>query len=71
MSQLFKNQIQSRSFFWPMHMQKTLKKLEFYKSKNFKNSEYLSKYGFYLPTSLNLSLKKIKYICNKVNKIIN
>ena len=54
-----------------MHMQKTLKKLEFYKSKNFKNSEYLSKYGFYLPTSLNLSLKKIKYICNKVNKIIN
>ena len=63
--------IGTRPFFWPMHMQKTLKKLEFYKSKNFKNSEYLSKYGFYLPTSLNLSLKKIKYICNKVNKIIN
>ena len=42
-----------------MHKQNVLRKYKFYKSKNFKNSEYISKYGFYLPSSLNLKKMKL------------
>ena len=54
--------IGTRPFFWPMHKQKVLKDLGLSKSKNFKNSEYLSKYGFYLPSGLTLKNKEIDYI---------
>ena len=62
--------IGTRPFFWPMHKQKMLKKFDFFKSKSFINSEYISKYGFYLPSSLSLSLKEIKFISKCVNEII-
>ena len=62
--------IGTRPFFWPMHKQKVLKDLGLSKSKNFKNSEYLSKYGFYLPSGLTLKNKEIDYICGVVNKIL-
>ena len=45
--------------------------MSFYNSKKFPNSDYLSKYGFYLPSSLTLTKKKIKYISNCVNEITN
>jgi len=61
--------IETRPFFWPMHKQKILKKYDFYNSNKFKNSEYISKYGFYLPSSLDLTVKEISYICKKVNEI--
>ncbi len=62
--------IGTRPFFWPMHKQKIFKKYKFNK-KNFKNSEYVSKYGLYLPTSLSLKNREIDYICREVNKIIS
>ena len=71
MNELKKKNIGTRPFFWPMHRQKMLKKMSFYNSKKFPNSDYLSKYGFYLPSSLTLTKKKIKYISNCVNEIIN
>ena len=61
--------IGTRPFFWPIHKQRTLKKYKFYNSKNFKNSEYISNYGFYLPTSLDLTNGEIEYICKCVNDI--
>jgi len=63
--------IETRPFFWPMHRQKILKKYNFYKSNNYKNSDYISKYGFYLPSSLDLKISEINYICKIMNKIFN
>ena len=67
---LNKKGIGTRPFFWPIHKQQTLKKYNFYNSNQFPNSEYISKYGFYLPSSLSLSVKKIRFICKCVNEII-
>ena len=68
---LAKLNIGSRPFFWPMNKQNVFKKYKLFKSKNYKNSQYLSKYGFYLPSSLNLKFAEIKYICKCLNKIIS
>ena len=38
--------------------------------KKYPNSEYLSKYGFYLPSGLNITNSQIKLICRKLNKLI-
>ena len=34
------------------------------------NSEFISKYGFYLPSGLSLKASEIEYICKKVNLIL-
>ena len=59
---LKKHGIETRPFFWPMHRQKILKNYSFYNSTNYKNSDFVSKYGFYLPSSLDLSISEINYI---------
>ena len=60
--------IQTRPFFYPMDKQTTLKK---YKTKEkYPNSQYISKYGFYLPSYFSLKKKDINYISNMVNHII-
>ncbi len=69
--ELIKYGIQTRPFFWPMHKQKILKnKYKISQNKNYKNSEYISKYGLYLPSSLNIKTSQIKFICDKVNLIL-
>ena len=70
MKKLNEKGIGTRPFFWPIHKQKTLKNYNFYNSKKYMNSEYICKYGFYLPSSLNLTINEIKYISNNVNKIL-
>ena len=70
MNKLRKVGIGTRPFFWPMHKQKILKKYKFAK-RNFYNSEFISNYGFYLPTSLTLKNSEIDYICRQVNKILS
>ena len=61
--------IATRPFFWPMHMQKILKKYNISKNTSFPNSNYICKYGLYLPSSLNLKTSEINFICSKINKI--
>ena len=70
MEKLKEKNIGTRPFFWPMHKQKMLRKESFYNSKKFPNSDYISNYGFYLPSSLTLTKSQIKYISNCVNEII-
>ena len=70
MMKLKKLGIGTRPFFWPMHKQKIFQKLKFYKSNKFPNSEYISKYGFYLPSSLTLQNNQVDYICKAVNNIL-
>jgi perosamine synthetase len=75
-SKLKKFGIETRAFFWPMHKQKILKKLgiKFKEkkggSKLFPNSEYLSKYGLYLPSGLGITRNEVKFVCEKIKQII-
>ena len=69
-SLLKKQGIGARPFFWPMHKQTILNKLRLIKSKNFPNSEFISKYGLYVPSSLSLKNSEIDYISKKINSII-
>ena len=39
--------------------------------KNYPNSEYLSKYGFYVPSGLETTSKDIDFVCQSIKKIIN
>ena len=71
MKMLIKYRIQTRPFFWPMHMQKVLKnKYKISNGDSYKNSEYISRYGLYLPSSLDIKSNQIKFICDKVNSIL-
>ena len=71
MKKLITYGIQTRPFFWPMHKQKIFKeKYKINTSGNYKNSEYISKYGLYLPSSLDIKSNQIKFICDKVNTIL-
>lgn len=62
--------IDSRSFFWPMHKQTVLKKIGVKFKNKFPNSEYLAKYGFYLPSGLGITKKQIRFICKNLNQIV-
>ena len=60
MKMLLKYGIQTRPFFWPMHKQKVFKeKYKINTSGKYKNSEYISKYGLYLPSSLDIKSNQI------------
>ena len=55
-----------------MHKQPILKKkISSNKNDKFPFSNILSKYGIYLPSSINLSYNKIRYISLIVNKLTN
>ncbi len=62
--------IQTRPFFWPMNKQTALIDLKLInKKQKYPNSNYLSKYGLYLPASLNITDKEINFVCDKINSI--
>ena len=63
--------IGTRPFFWPMHKQEIFLRRKIFKKQKFPNSEYLSKYGLYLPSSLKLKKKEIHYICKRLNEILH
>ena len=52
-----------------MNKQKAFKKYNIKFKGNFSNSEYLSKYGFYVPSGLNTSQNDINHVCRSINKI--
>ena len=70
MNKLKTEGIATRPFFWPMHRQKILKKYNISKNISFPNSNYICKYGLYLPSSLKLKTSEINSICLKINKIL-
>jgi len=67
---LIKFGIQTRPFFWPMNKQKALLDLGLFKNQKYPNSEFLSKYGLYLPSSLQITDKEIAFICSSINQIL-
>ncbi len=54
-----------------MNKQKIIKRYNIKLNGNFKNSEMISKYGFYLPSGLGTTTKEIKFICDKLNSVFS
>ena len=70
MKKLMERKIQTRTFFYPMHKQKILKKMKiFTKKEKYPNAEYLSLNGFYLPSGLGIKNHEIDYVSETLNKI--
>ena len=53
-----------------MHLQKILKKYITRNKGTFKNSLYISKNGFYIPSGLGITNKEIKFVIKEVSKIL-
>jgi perosamine synthetase len=70
-SLLKKKGIECRPFFTPMNLQPVYKKLGFFKKQKMKNSEYLSKKGFYIPSGIGTSDSQIKIVCKEIISIFN
>ncbi len=66
---LLKLNIDTRPFFWPMHKQDIFKKMGFFKKEKHPVSEFLSNNGFYIPSGIDLSYKKLNYIADTINKL--
>jgi perosamine synthetase len=62
--------IGARPFFWPMHEQKIFKKMKIFKKKEYPNSSYLGRYGFYIPSYLQISNGEMNYVISKINKFL-
>ena len=69
---LFKKNIQTRTFFFPMHKQNVFKKMKLFpKNEKFVNAEYLSKNGFYLPSGLGITNSEIDFVAKNLIKILD
>ena len=62
--------IGARPFFWPMNEQKIFKKLKIFNNKKYPNSYYLSRYGFYIPSFLEIKKSEMDYIAKTINSLI-
>ena len=63
--ELYLNGIETRPFFWPLHLQKALPE-KFKPNNNFPVSENIGKNGLYLPLGKKINKSKIKFISNKL-----
>lgn len=64
---LVRKKIQTRPFFWPVHLQPVYLKKGMFKNKVLKNSEYLSKKGLYIPCGFTTSKSQVEYVCKMIN----
>ena len=71
MKKLLKKNIETRPFFLPMNKQKIFMKMKLFNRIKAPNSEYLSKYGFYLPSGLGITNKQIDFVIKNLLKIIS
>ena len=62
--------VDARPFFWPMHEQSILKKMKIFKKSTFPNSSYLGRYGFYIPSFIDITKSEMDYVISKINKIL-
>jgi perosamine synthetase len=69
MKKLFELNIETRPFFWPLHLQPVVKNLDI-QNNHYKNSEKLGKSGFYIPMGKHVSKSNQKKIVLKIKSII-
>jgi perosamine synthetase len=72
MSKLLKLGIETRPFFFPMHMQSIFRQLKIFNNNDkYPNSKYISNNGFYIPSGIGLKNNEINYIINSLKKVLN
>jgi len=71
MKRLSEKQIQTRPFFYPMHLQPAFERYPWFKKENLSVSEKLYKYGFYLPSGLTLTEEQITKIAECVREVLS
>ena len=60
----------ARPFFWPMHEQKIFKKMKIFNKTKYPHSSYLGRYGFYIPSYLQITNAEMDYVISKINKLL-
>jgi len=71
MSLLNQSGIATRPFFYPLHLQPVLQKMNVVeKGLSFPNSEFIAERGFYIPSGTTLTEEELLFIADKVNKIV-
>ncbi|HPO61387.1 MAG TPA: DegT/DnrJ/EryC1/StrS family aminotransferase, partial [Exilispira sp.] len=72
MTELQKNGIGTRPFFYPLHLQPILQKMNFIKADlNYPNSRFLYNRGFYIPSGMPLTIEEMRYIAHTINRIVS
>jgi perosamine synthetase len=63
--------IQTRSFFFPMHLQPVFQMMPWYTKEKLVVSEELFDYGFYLPSGLTLTEENAAEVVSALKEILN
>jgi perosamine synthetase len=63
--------VQTRPFFYPMHLQPVFRSMPWYKKEGLEVSENLYNYGFYLPSGLALKTEDIEQVARALKEISN
>jgi len=71
MERLSKKGIQTRPFFYPLHLQPAFKRFLWYREETLTVSENLYKFGFYLPSGLTLTEKQIQKVTESVKEVLS
>ena len=71
MKRLSEKGIQTRPFFYPMHMQPVFEEFPWFRKESMPVSENISKYGFYLPSGLTLTEEQIMKVVNCLREVCN
>ena len=71
MKRLAEKGVQSRPFFYPMHMQPAFEEFPWFRKESMSVSENISKYGFYLPSGLTLTESQIVKVVNCLMEVCN
>lgn len=69
MKKLAEKGIQTRPFFYPLHLQPAFKRFQWFKKENLPVSERLYKYGFYLPSGLTLTKEQIETVAKTLKEV--
>lgn len=67
-NELLKSGVQSRPFFYPLHLQPIIPQIN---NKKYKVAEFISEYGLYLPSGIGTKLKLIEESAKRVKAILN
>lgn len=63
--------IGSRAFFYPMHMQPVFQRMRLFINESYPNSEYISQYGFYVPSGLGIRDDQIEYVIETIRQLLS
>ena len=69
MQRLYQKEIDTRTFFIPLHRQPALKRLGLFKGEKYPVSDEISRKGLYLPSGLAITEKQIKTVCITIENI--